>query len=360
MNRSRRPSPRRLPLLALLAGLATALGPAVAAAQKTDVVVLRNGDKLTGEIKGLSRGLLDYSTDDVGRLKVEWIKLLRITSRMYYEVEVRHGRKYFGRLDPPAEDGKLVVALEPLADTLAIAEVVAITPIGARFVSRLKAYLDIGFTLAKAQWATTLNGAGEVRYRGPTVGAGFSFSSYVQSQEDVETTARHSIQLDVGRYLGSRDVLAAILLVERNDELDLELRLTGGGAFGRTLVRTNATEVSAFAGAVVSQERTTLTDPAGPSDTTTTSVEGYLRFSWSAFRYDQPKLDLSTIIEAFPSFAEGGGLRLNLGVRLKYELFTDFNVGLSFQDAYDGNPAGDAPGRNDFVTAFTVGWSYRR
>ncbi len=359
MNRSRRPSPRRLPLLALLAGLATALGPAGAAAQKTDVIVLRNGDRITGEIKQLSHGLLEYSTDDVGRLKVEWIKLQRITSRMYFEVEVATGRKYFGQLDSAAADGQVVVALDPAADTLRIGDVVAITPIGGRLANRLKAYLDIGFTLAKAQWATTLTGSGEVRYRGPEFGTGFSFSSYLQGQENTETSVRHSFQVDGGHFLGTRDVLGALVLAERNDELGLELRVTAGGGFGRTLSRTNAREVSVFAGLVVSRERSTL-DGGGSADTTATSLEGYLRGSWAAFRYDQPKLDFDTDLEVFPSFADGGRVRVNLNLRVKYELFPDFNLGLNFFDAYDSSPGGEGPGKNDFVTSFTVGWSYRR
>ena len=70
----------------------------VAVAQKTDVVVLINGDRITGEIKSLSRGQLDYKTDDAGRLKIEWDKILRVTSNRYYEVEMSSGVRYFGTL----------------------------------------------------------------------------------------------------------------------------------------------------------------------------------------------------------------------------------------------------------------------
>lgn len=349
-----------MPALALAAGLATALAPAGAAAQKTDIIILRNGDRITGEIKQLSHGLLEYSTDDVGRLKVEWIKLQRIASRMYFEVEVATGLKYFGQLDSTAADGEVVVALDAAADTLRIGDVVAITPIGGQLRNRLKAYLDIGFTLAKAQWATTLTGSGEVRYRGPAFGGGIAFSSYLQGQENTETAVRHSIQADGGYYLGPRDVLGALALVERNDELDLRLRVTAGGGFGRTLSRTNTREVAAFAGLVVSRERSRLEDATGSADTTTTSLEGYFRGSWAAFRYDQPKLDFETDLEVFPSFSDGGRVRTNLNLRVKYELFPDFNLGLSFFDAFDSKPAGQESGKNDFVTSFTVGWSYRR
>ena len=50
--------PRASCLLVLLAS------PALAA--KTDVVVLRNGDRLTGEVQQLERGRLQLKTDDLG------------------------------------------------------------------------------------------------------------------------------------------------------------------------------------------------------------------------------------------------------------------------------------------------------
>jgi hypothetical protein len=42
------------------------VAPGVASGQKTDSVWIRNGDRITGEVKSLSRGLLKYSTADLG------------------------------------------------------------------------------------------------------------------------------------------------------------------------------------------------------------------------------------------------------------------------------------------------------
>ena len=42
-----------------LAGLCLVLGAGLAEAQKTDSVWIRNGDRITGEVKSLSRALLN-------------------------------------------------------------------------------------------------------------------------------------------------------------------------------------------------------------------------------------------------------------------------------------------------------------
>ncbi len=68
-------------------------------AEKTDIVVLRNGDRITGEVKELKFGKLKYSTDDVGTIFIEWDKVIFLKSKSSYELETEAGDKYFGTVD---------------------------------------------------------------------------------------------------------------------------------------------------------------------------------------------------------------------------------------------------------------------
>ncbi len=329
-------------------------------AQKTDVVVLRNGDRITGEIKGLSRGKLDYSTDDAGRLSIKWEKIARVTSQFFFEVELSSGRKFFGRLAEPAEDGRVVVQLTR-PDTIPLHEVVSLVRIDARFVTRLKAYLDVGFTLAKANLATTFTTSGEVAYRGQRIGGKVAFNSYAQGQRDVPTTTRNSFNLSAQRYLPRRWAAGGVLGLEQNDELSLDLRVTIGAAAGRTQVQTNSAELSFLGGAVLVQESFSHRDSAGgPADTVKTSVEGLIGANWSAFRLDSPKLDFSTELRIYPGITTLGRVRGDLDVRVRYELLKDFFVGLNLSDQFDSRPPGGSGARNDFITSVSIGWSYRR
>src|SRR5262245_34391723 len=99
---------RRIVRLALAAALVIVL-PRAASAGKTGLVHLRNGDRMTGEVKGLSRGKLDYSTDDVGGLSIEWEKVARVRSPHVVEVEVASGFRYYGPLDSTDTDAFVVV-----------------------------------------------------------------------------------------------------------------------------------------------------------------------------------------------------------------------------------------------------------
>ena len=62
----------------------------------------------------------------------------------------------------------------------------------------------------------------------------------------------------------------------------------------------------------------------------------------------------------FPSFTTLGRVRTDLGTRVRYELFRDFTVGIDFTDSFDNQPPEATASTNDFVTSFTIGWSYRR
>ena len=74
------------------------LGAGVAEAQKTDSVWIRNGDRITGEVKSLSRALLKYSTDDLGTIYIEWDKVDRISTTTILEVQLGSGQKFYGPL----------------------------------------------------------------------------------------------------------------------------------------------------------------------------------------------------------------------------------------------------------------------
>ena len=335
----------------------------VAVAQKTDVVVLINGDRITGEIKSLSRGQLDYKTDDAGRLKIEWDKILRVTSNRYYEVEMSSGVRYFGTLGSSGVDGELVVEIAT-SDTLPMGRVVHIVPLLGRFVDRLQAFLDVGFSLAKANQNLTLDIDGEVAYRGPKWGASLAANSYV-SHSETEGTSRAKVELMGTRYLAMRWNGVSFVSAEENEEEDLDLRATFGLGGAYRITQTNSHELLTGAGAVVTREVYSDTTSAGAlADTASLNLEGMLLIVWDVFRLDSPKLNFSTDLTTYPSISSLGRIRAELNVRIKYEVFSDFNVGITFWDSFDNRPptpeGQESHVSNDHTVTFTVGWSYRR
>jgi hypothetical protein len=66
--------------------IALLLIPIAAFGANTDVIMMRNGDRMTGEVKQLSRGQLKLETDDAGTIYIEWDKIVGIKTALNYEV----------------------------------------------------------------------------------------------------------------------------------------------------------------------------------------------------------------------------------------------------------------------------------
>jgi hypothetical protein len=72
------------------------------ARDKTDVLVMKNGDRMTCEIKGLDAGILYVSFDYIdGTTLVDWSKVARLESTQLFIVKTQDGSMYTGELATP-------------------------------------------------------------------------------------------------------------------------------------------------------------------------------------------------------------------------------------------------------------------
>src|SRR5215472_9144275 len=116
MNRLRS---RIAALLVLFLG--TVLGSGLAwgyARDKTDVVMLRNGDRLSGDIVSLEFGILTLKTDNMSTLSIEWPAVRSVQSKFAFAIERRDGSKYDGVIKTSEDSADLVV--ESAAGTVRI------------------------------------------------------------------------------------------------------------------------------------------------------------------------------------------------------------------------------------------------
>jgi hypothetical protein len=338
---------------AVYGGAALALMGAIAPlqAQKTDVVVMTNGNRITGEVKGLSHGTLDYSTDDMGRLSIEWNKVVRLSSRQTFEVTLKSGQKLFGSLVEGAQDGTLALS-GAAVNTVPVGEVVGIAPVDQKFWRRLSGSVDLGLTYAKVNGNVQLTSAGGIRYRESRFDASLQFSTYLQDQSGSDQVTEHNLSIGAQRDVGRRWSAGVLGQWQQNDELNLALRSTFGAVAMRTLVENNREEIRIPVGLVVNLEK------FYSSDSSLTSLEALLGIDVAAYRFDSPKLDLSGSARAFPSLTEAGRVRAQVELRVKYELFHDFFLGARLSDSYDSDPPESGAAKNDVTTALTIGWSF--
>src|SRR5215471_3919796 len=92
----------------ILSAVLLAAAP-LGARQKTDVIVMSNGDRITGEIKGLDAGVLKVDLDYVdGTISVQWLKVAHVESKQLFIVHSQDGSLYTGTLSTVPGDVKKI------------------------------------------------------------------------------------------------------------------------------------------------------------------------------------------------------------------------------------------------------------
>ena len=136
---------------------------------RTDVAILANGDRITGEVVRLERGRLEFKTDDAGTLYLEWDKLASVVAAArVVEALTVDGRRFLGTLGQAPVRMIAVVAPEGTT-TLPMPDVILITPIGQSFWRKLDGSIDLGFNYTKSSDIAQLNLNSDTFYRKPGI-----------------------------------------------------------------------------------------------------------------------------------------------------------------------------------------------
>ena len=90
------------------------------------------------------------------------------------------------------------------------------------------------------------------------------------------------------------------------------------------------------------------------------SLEGLVAIQFKEFRYSTPKISIDTKFAFYPGLSDWGRIRLDFQLTSKIEIFKDFNVGLTFYEVYDNEPASQALSKSDFGINFTVGYEFNK
>jgi Protein of unknown function, DUF481 len=340
-------STRAFPLVGLL--LFALSGSALA--QKTDVIVLFNGDHVTGEIKSYATGRLTVETDIGSDLSLKWNRITSITSDKEYEVESTDGAYHYGSLAPSTPAGKLVVTTLGNSAELEFLDVVRISPIRQTFWHRWDGSLDLGFNYTQASSIVQFNLNANAVFRRPTFAATASLNTFFSSQNGVASSQRANFALGYEKLMKDHWFLAGFGGVDRNLDLGLDLRLSIGAGYGRYLIQTNRTTFSALLGISGDHE-----DPV--TGQATYEAAALIGLQYSTFTYDFPKITVNSTLQVLPYLTDSGRVRIEFNVQAKREIVRDFYLSLSIFDSYDSRDPSTQQAKNDWGPVLSIGWTF--
>ena len=158
-NNSQRVSHRLAILLPALFCLALPLS----AREKTDVIVMNNGDKITCEIKSLQSNTLYISVDYIlNTISVDWTKIDHVESKQLFLVRTQDGTVYKGSISTPKTSGGRPVEIEILeAPEKKIAlerkQVVQVSETSAKVWQRFNGQVTSGYSFTKGNKSSQYN-----------------------------------------------------------------------------------------------------------------------------------------------------------------------------------------------------------
>lgn len=341
---------RLLLLTAAALGLAGAASPLLA--QKTDTLIVRNGDVWTGEIREYVRGKVKFSTDAASTIHVKWTRVLSAESDKLFDIDLEDGTKVFGSLDLGDERDQLKIITD--GDTLVVAtqSVVAMRRIKDTFWKRLDGNIDVGVAFTQQAAKTDLNFGAKVKYKKNLNNFEFDLYTTFSRQDDTDNISRLNTSFTYVREFGKRWFYAGILKGEQNSQLSLDIRGTAGGAAGRMFIQSNKVYLIGGLGLTYARER--FTGQEGDNNFQGAILADFEFFSWGGLA-----TDLSTRLAIVPVFTDWGRWRISSITSFQRELVSWLYFNVTINEQFDSRPPTFLDtNKNDLSVTTSLGWSF--
>lgn len=327
-------------------------------ADRTDVVVLDNGDHITGEVLELSSGQLKFKTDHAGTLYIDWTHIASLTTTQKLSIELIDGKRLFGAAPELASSAGAIRLMNaergqtPVPVEVPIAEVVELRRVrgGAVWYDRLEGDVSVGYSYTSANGVQTADFSANVGARNRKREWKASLDAETTHQDTGASTQRASLVLSFDAFLSDRYYRESSIQFERNEGLGLDLRSLIAQTFGRYFVQRQGFEWRAGAGLAVSTE-------TGSDGDKRQAVWLPLTTDLYIFRWDHPKTNVTANLAVLPSLNEGGRVRSEASLELRHELINDLFLKISFKDSFDNRPAETAR-NNDWNVVTSLGYSF--
>ena len=353
MSRSCRPV-----LAAVLLGFMQMLGGTACFGKvsRHDTIIMKNGDRFTGEVKRLEQGILYIETDYFsGSVGVDWLQVEKVESTATYQVILSGGKRLTGTISKVAAEAaadkdftvRAVGNDVPVSGT----DVVQIESQKPTFWRQLKGNIDFGYNFTSGNNQSALSADAKAAYVAQHWAAGASFNASYSGQTGGTTTNISETQLFAERFLNRNSFVLGLSDFLHSSQQDLQLRTTLGGGYGRYLKRTNQNELRWVIGLDYSQAGY----QSGLQQPVQKNAELLLGAEYQLFHFDRYSLQSQLLV--FPGLSDFGRVRFTTTDTLDIKLANNFYWNFSFWDNFDSRPPLNAQ-RNATGLSTGLGWKF--
>ena len=329
------------------------------AREKSDVIVMKNGDRFTCEIKGLSAGVLSVKVSYVdGTMAVQWSQVAHLESNQLFLVHTESGTVYTGKVsttgassDPPI---KIEIAQAPIKEVqVAQRKVIKLSETSQGFWHRFDGAVNTGLLYSKGNESTQYNVSSQVAYNRERWSSQLNVNSTLASSNGASLTTRNQTDLSTLKLLRWNNwFYAGTASFLQSSVQEINLQATLGGGLGRYLKNTNRASIYVVGGlgwqnigygpATVDQ---------GPQNT----AVGFVASEIKAFKFKKTNVDVSASL--LPSISDAGRVHFNTNAVYYIRIMQDLSWNFSFYGSWDSRPPPTFP-KSDYGTSSGLSWTF--
>jgi len=329
------------------------------ARDKTDLMVMKNGDRMTCEVKGLDGGVLYVSFDYIdGTASVDWSKVARLESEQLFLVKTQDGSVYKGRLRTPDTAAERPVKIHVVETpeqetTINRSQIVQMVATSESFWQRFNGEVSFGVIYSKGNQSTQYTLGSQTVYVRERWSAQADFNSNLSSSAGTNASTRNSLDLSGRRLLPWNNWfysgLGAFL---QSSEQGILLQSTLGGGVGRYLKNTNAGRIAVLGG--VAWQNTNYRQSLVPLGKQNLAA-GLISAEARLFQFSKTNLDLTAAL--LPAVSDPGRVRFNTNAAYYIKIFSNLKWNMSFYGNWDNRPPPGFSG-SDYGTSSGLSWTF--
>ena len=328
-------------------------------AQKNDVLVMKNGDRFTCEIKGLSAGVLSVSLDYVdGTMSMQWSQVAHLESNRLFLVKTESGAVYTGKISTTGKSDDPPIKIE-LAETtgkeveVPQQKIINLNQTSEGFWHRFDGAIDTGSLYSKGNQSFQYNVSSQVAYNRERWSARAAFNSSFASNSGAPITTRNQTNLGTMRllrwdnwfYAGSASFL-------QSSVQEISLQTTLGGGVGRFIKNTNRASIYVLGG--VGWQNVGYSQSIADQQGQNTAV-GFVSTDIKFFKFKKTNLDVSASL--IPALSEAGRVHFNTNAVYYIKIMSDLSWNFSFYGSWDSKPPSNFP-KSDYGTSSGLSWTF--
>jgi len=329
------------------------------AQENTDVIVMKNGDRWTCEIKGLSGGVLSVKLNYVdGTVAVQWSQVSHLDSNRLFLVKTESGAVYTGRIsttgtsnDPPIE---IEIAKVPGKEVeVAQRKIIKLSQTSEGFWHRFDGALNTGFLYSKGNESVQYNLSSQVAYTRERWSSQLNFNSSFASNSDSNLSTRNQTDINTLRLLRwSNWLYAGTVSFLQSSVQGINLQTTLAGGIGRYLKNTNRASIAVIGGA--GWQNVNYGPKTADQQVQNTAV-GFVATQIKAFKFKKTNLDISASL--IPAISDPGRVHFNTNAIYYIKLINDLSWNFSFYGSWDTRPPATFP-KSDYGTSSGLSWTF--